>query len=217
VSRSATSGRLARAEWGALCTLLALLWATSARAGDNFDVQQFLEQNAGENTEHEGGYHAPNGRWRMPIPSSFAISDDETTPDFVVFNGASRGFGVKLIVQRVKVVPGASSSQLMLSTRDGPLAKLPHFAVLQTKKVSAAGRPCVNLVGRYDYEGNKNFPQIVDQTYIVDGGDGFILHFEVNEAGYDSLVQRIADLQKHFTPITPPPPKPLKAGDKGAR
>jgi hypothetical protein len=111
----------------------------------------------------------------------------------------------------------------MLNTRDGPLAKLPHFEVLRTKKVTAAGRPCINLIGRYDYEGNKGYPQIIDQTYIIDGADGFILHFEVGEPGYDALTHSIAMLQKEFAPITPAPPKkPDKTDkqdktDKGAR
>jgi hypothetical protein len=180
-------------------TLLLCLVAAEARA-ENPLLQQFIGE---ELSAPEKGFLAPSGRFRVRIPQGFELKDGSDL-DTVILVGQIQGVDAALIVRRVDVVPGASSSQLLLTTRDRYLAKLPHYTVLRQGEVKVAGRRCAKLIGRYDYQGNKGYPQIVENAFVIDGADGFVIHMEIPEALYKSMAYELAEIYKSFKPIAAP-------------
>ncbi len=162
------------------------------------ETDPLLQQFIGGGADHD--FVAPSGRFRVRVPSGFELQEDKD-PNAVTFVGQIQGVDTVLVFRRIDVTPGASSSQLMLTTRDRFLAKLPHFTVLRQGTVKVAGRNCAKLIGRYDYQGNKGYPQIVENAYVVDGGDGFIIHMEIPEGLYRSFERDLRDVYKSFKPV----------------
>jgi hypothetical protein len=181
--------------------IAAVLFALDARAEDPL-LQQFLAQEMLEGPSH--GFLAPNGRYRVRVPSGFVLQEGDD-PDTQIFLGQVSGVDTTIIFRRIPVTPGASSSQLLLTTRDRFLQKLPHFTVLRQNQVKIAGRKCAKLIGRYDYQGNKGYPQIVENAYVVDEADGFIIHFEIPEGLYRGFERELNDLYKSFKTVAVPP------------
>lgn len=171
-------------------------------------LDQFVQSELNEGNGASQGFLSPTGRFRVKIPGGFE-QQEGTDPDTLIFNGQSSGYAVKLIFKRLSVTPGASSSQLMLTTRDRFLSKLANFTILKQGSAKIAGRQCATLIGRYDYQGNKGYPQIIENAYVVDGGDGFIIHFEVQEPGYTYAARDALDVYKSFKMIAPPQAEPV--------
>lgn len=189
--------------------LAAALCATPTLAQDNNPLlDQFLRNELGEDNGPSQGFLSPTGRFRFRVPGGFE-QQENTDPDTLVFNGQSSGYPTKLIIRRIGVTPGASSSQLMLTTRDRFTQKLPNFTVLKQGQTKIAGRACATLTGRYDYQGNKGYPQIIENGFVIDGGDGFIIHLEVEEAGYNYAIRELAGVYKTFKTIPPPAAAPV--------
>ena len=189
--------------WRAM--LLVVAWCSVANAQD---LNQFFK---GEDWETTSSYKAPSGRYRVRIPSGMTPQTDQNDPDLVFMAGDTRGVQVSILIKRVKVTPGAAASQLMLTTRDNHLAKLPNFSVMQTRKAKIADRNCVVMTGRYDYQANKGHPQVIEQAYVIDGSDGFIIHLEVPAYAYNDVQDRIREVYESFRPLSvagPSGPKP---------
>lgn len=178
-------------------------------------ITQDLSQFWREDWDTTSGYKAPSGRYRVHIPTGMQAQSDPNDPDLVMLSGESRGVQMSILIKRVKVTPGAASSQLMLTTRDNHLKKLPNFEVVQTRRVKIAERQCAVLTGKYDYQANKGHPQYIEQAYIIDGGDGFIIHVEVPGYAYNEMLDRIKEIYSSFRPLStavaPSAPVPLAA------
>lgn len=186
-------------------------------------LKQFILNESG--TSHrEEGFLSPSGRFRVRIPK--LEQADNNDPDTITFNGETTGgTPFLLIFRRVAVTPGASPAQLMLVTRDRFIEKLPGFTVLRTSQVKIAGRTCSWMMGRYQFQGNRGYPQIVENAYVVDGADGFIIHSEIAEQQYNDIVPMLNDIYKSFKtitpqverPVAPPPPKPEPTPNRGKK
>lgn len=186
--------------------LLAILPALS--------ITQDLSEFYREDWDTTSGYKPPSGRYRVAIPSGMETQTDPSNPDMVLLSGESRGVAMSILIKRVKVTPGAASSQLMLTTRDNHLKKLPNFTVLQTRKVKIADRTCMVMTGQYDYQANKAHQQVIEQAYVVDGSDGFVIHIEVPAYAYGDIQDRVREIYQSFRPLSttskaPPPPPEL--------
>jgi hypothetical protein len=175
--------------------LATMVASAEARAADDPLLQQFMQSESLQSPNH--GFLAPTGRFRVRLPSNFTLQES-SEDDNLIFTGEIGGVDAALIVRRIDVTPGASSSQLMLTTRDRFLTKLPHFAVMRQGSVKIAGRPCAQLIGRYDYQGNKGYPQIIENAYVVDGSDGYIIHMEIPEGLYKAMAKELIDVYKSF-------------------
>jgi hypothetical protein len=184
-----------------------LISVTSIAHAQNPVLDQIL-RNEVMDDQGSSGFLSPTGRFRFRVPSSFEL-EEHKDPDTLIFNGQVSGYPAKLIIRRISVTPGASSTQLLLTTRDRFLQRLPHFTVLKQGTAKIAGRLCATLIARYDYQGNKGYPQIIENGYVVDGGDGFIIHIEVQEAAYQYAAREIADIYKTFRTIPPPAAAPV--------
>jgi hypothetical protein len=200
-----------------LAAVLGTLLCAGDAGAQNPILDQFIHNELGE-SNGQGGFLSPTGRFRFRVPSGFE-QEENNNPDTLMFIGQVSGYPAKLIIRRIDVTPGASSSQLMLTTRDRFLQKLPNFTVLKQGSAKIAGRACATMIGRYDYQGNKGYPQIIENGYVVDGGDGFIIHVEVQEAAYNYAAREIADIYKTFRTIAPPTAAPVAPppADSGAK
>jgi hypothetical protein len=74
------------------------------------------------------------------------------------------------------------------------------------------------LRGRYDFQGNKAYPMAIEQAYVIDGSDGFVLGMEIPYVYYNEMASRMKQLYASFAPVAPKseaPPVPPPATKKG--
>ena len=170
-------------------------------------LKRFILEENGQNRREEG-FLSPSGRFRVKIPNNFQQQDDKD-PDTLSWMGdLGNGVPMQLIIRRVTVTPGSSPGSLLLTTRDRFQSMLPGFAVLKQQSVKIAGRSCAWMLAHYDYQGHRGFPQVIENAYIVDGGDGFIIHSEVAETDYQAAAPVLGEVYKSFRTIAPAPDKP---------
>ncbi len=181
---------------------------TSFAQGQDPLLNQFIQSELDEGNGSSSGFLAPTGRFRFRVPGGFELQEGND-PDTLIWLGTVSGYNAKLVIKRISVTPGASSSQLMLTTRDRFLNKLPNFAVLKNTTFKIAHRPCAVMIARFDYQGNKGYPMIIENGYVVDGGDGYIIHMETADAGYQYAARELADVYKSFRMIPPPSAAPV--------
>lgn len=190
-----------RAGWviGILCGAVGTMTAGRANAQD---LSQFFEGFSGSKTNYE----APKGRYHMQVPGGLIMQVDEDNPDpnMVIFAGEMKaGTRAQLVVKKVEVTPGAASSQLMLTTRDNHLVKLANFTVEQIRKTHIANRICTVLRGRYDFQGNKAYPMAIEQAYLIDGSEGFVIGMEVPYDAQADMWERMRQVYQSFVPVRP--------------
>ncbi len=188
------------------CALIAcaFLFVSASPAAAQDIINQILHE--GNNSDSDANYHAPSGRWLVHIPYGMSAEQSDD-PNMIVFSGHAQGVSAQILIKRVDVEAGAASAQLMLETRDNHLKKLPNFTVLSTRKAKIAGRNCAILLGRYDYQGNKAYPLAVEQAYVIDGSDGFVIGLEVPLGQYNDMQPRMKQIYESFQPLQPAPPK----------
>ena len=145
-------------------------------------------------------------RFRVLLPDNFMLQEG-TDGDTQMFKGdVGQGIFAIIVFRRLSVTPGASSAQLMLTTRDRFLDKLPSFnAMLKTATVKIAQRNCAWMIARYDFQGNRAYAQIIENAYVVDGSDGFII---ISSGGPRDRLERLAardgrSVYKTFRILTP--------------
>jgi len=185
-----------------------MITAFTSRVARAQDLSQFFE---GFGSSGKTTYEAPNGRYHVQVPGGLLMQVDEDNPDpnMVVFAGDIRpGLRAQMVVKKVEVTAGAASSQLMLTTRDNHLAKLPNFTVEQVRKIRIANRTCTLLRARYDYQGNKQYPMALEQAYIIDGTEGFIVGMEVPYEVYGDMADRLQQVYKSFVHVRPKAAEP---------
>ncbi len=182
--------------------------AAAQQQGQDPLLQQFMNSELDEGNGPSGGFLSPTGRFRLRVPGGFILQEGND-PDTLIWLGNVSGYDAKLVIKRINVTPGAASSQLMLTTRDRFLNKLPNFTVIKQTSAKIAGRACAVLIARFDYNGNKGYPMIIENGYVVDGGDGFIIHMETVENGYQYAGRELADVYKTFKMIPPPAAAPV--------
>jgi len=185
---------------GAL-VVIAVLVGASARAHAQ-DLSQFFE---GFN-QSKTSYEAPKGRYHLQVPGGLLLQVNEDDPDvnIAIFAGEIKSnTRAQLVIKKVEVTLGAASSQLMLTTRDNYLSKLSNFTVEQIRKTRIANRTCTVLRGRYDFQGNKAYPMAIEQAYVIDGSDGFVLGMEVPYDAQSEMWERMRQVYQSFVPVRP--------------
>ena len=183
--------------------LLFAVATAASRTAQAQDLSQFFD---GFGASAKTNYEAPNGRYHLQVPGGLLmqVNEDNPDPNIVVFSGEMRqGVQTELVVKRVDVTAGAASSQLMLTTRDNHLARLPNFTVEQVRKMRIANRTCTILRGRFDFQGNKAYPMAIEQAYVIDGTDGFVIGMEVPYEAYHDMSERMQQVYRSFVPVRP--------------
>lgn len=184
------------------CAALAAVTGGLQTRAQAQDLSQFFDGFSAAKTSYE----APKGRYHLQIPGGLLMQVDEDNPDpnMVVFAGDLKaGTRAQLVIKKVEVTPGAASSQLMLTTRDNHLNKLANFTVEQIRKTHIANRTCTVLRGRYDFQGNKAYPMALEQAYVIDGSDGFVIGMEVPYDAQGDMWERMRQVYQSFVPVRP--------------
>lgn len=147
-------------------------------------------------------FTAPGGLFALNVPYGWVVAKVDNDPNAIEFRAQTlEGYGT-LTVRRVRVPSGANPRQLLLNALETRLKKLPSFRMLQRRDVSIAGNPASSITGSYAYQGNLQFPRLVEEIHLVAGTDGFVFHFECFQPTGELY---IGDLQTFYTSFQPRP------------
>jgi len=146
---------------------------------------------------------APGRLFAVQLPAGWQVALHDKDPYTVDFIAASRPGEAAMQIRRIKVPAGAHPRQLMLNAIEQRLGKLPHFKLALKRDVPIAGGRGASVLGTYAYQGNLQFPRVIEEVYVVAGGEAFILHFECFEPSAGVFVP---DLERFYLSFMPRPP-----------
>ncbi|MBN1961359.1 MAG: hypothetical protein JW841_10470 [Deltaproteobacteria bacterium] len=129
---------------------------------------------------------APDRLFSIEMPSTWTAIAYDKKHDVTVLKPTNESVDANLVIQRLVVPAGASPRQLLLNAIEQRLSKLPSFQKIADRDVIVSGSPAAIVSGKYYYQGNAQFPRIIEELHIVKGTEAFILHFEcyAELAGY---------------------------------
>ena len=145
---------------------------------------------------------APGKLFRVTIPAGWSVLLPKDDPYTYEFRHSDSGTNTSLFIRRISVPRGANPRQLMLNALEKRLNKLPSLKVLRKSDTPIASYPAATLTARYSYQGNIQFPRVLEETYVVTKREAFIFHFEAFEARAGALTQ---DLKTFYTTFRPRP------------
>ncbi|MEM6732389.1 MAG: hypothetical protein AAF658_12595, partial [Myxococcota bacterium] len=105
-----------------------------------------------------------------------------------------------LHIRRLAVPEGANPRQLMLTSIESRLSKLPGFRVAARRDVQVAGHAGAAVAAAYDFHGNAQFPRALEEIYVVVGTDAYVFHFECAEPAAGNYTR---DLTLFYTSFQP--------------
>ncbi len=106
-----------------------------------------------------------------------------------------------LIVRKFVVPSEARPRQLVLNAIDQKLSKLPRFKVLQKRDVAIAGQPGASVIGDYAFQGNIQYPRLIELIFVVVGCEAYSLYFECFRASGAEVRERASTMMySSFTP-----------------
>lgn len=146
---------------------------------------------------------APGRLFSIKIPDGWGVALHDGDPyTYDVRAVGKRGDGI-LQIRRIKVPKGARPRQLMLNAIEQRLGKLPGFSVLSRRNVDIAGTRGAAVLASYAFQGNVQFPRIVEEVYVVAGPEAFILHFECFQPAATAFEEDLNLLYNSFQPRPP--------------
>ncbi len=146
---------------------------------------------------------APGRLFAVQLPSGWTVGLHDKDPYAIDFRAAERPGEAVIQVRRVLVPHGASPRQLMLNAVEQRLRKLPDFKVVMRRDIVVAGGKGASVLATYSYQGNIQFPRVVEEVYMVMGSEAFILHFECFEPAAADFAM---DLERFYGSFLPRPP-----------
>lgn len=130
----------------------------------------------GAKSQHK--YVAPGQLFQVEIPPEWGVTANAEDPDNVTFMPKNSNFRVFIAVRRLPVPPGAAAMQIALQAKEQRLQLLPLWQEQSTRKVVVAGRPAVVVTGNYYFQGNREYPIILEELIVALENEAFIIHFE---------------------------------------
>ena len=106
----------------------------------------------------------------------------------------------RLYIRRIQVPRGANPLQLALRAVEDRLSKLPAFKLLKKRKMELAGQKAASVIGTYAHQGNIQYPRVIEEIYMVYGGEAFILHFDCFEPAAARYASALNKLYGSFIP-----------------
>ncbi|MCK5688688.1 hypothetical protein KAI87_05420 [Myxococcota bacterium] len=153
---------------------------------------------------------APGGLFSLKLPSGWQVIVHPNDPDTLEFRPNKAGDAI-LLIRRVDVPLGAHPRQLLLNAVESRLKKLPNFNIINRRNVTVAQLPAASLLSSYSFQGNIQYPRILEEIFVVAGTDAFILHFEVFEPVAGNFSKDLGVIYGSFRPRSAkkaPAPKP---------
>ncbi len=146
---------------------------------------------------------APGRLFSVRVPAGWGVALHDDDPYTIDFRGVQRPGNAVVQIRRLAVPKGAHPRQLMLNAIESRLGKLPNFKVVNKRNVQIAGTKGAAVVGTYSYQGNIQYPLVVEEVYLVAGAEAFIFHFECFEP---FAVELANDVNLFYASFMPRPP-----------
>ena len=147
-------------------------------------------------------FSAPNGLFSLEVPNGWGVALHEKDPNTIEFRGTNRPGNATLQIRRVPVPKGAHPRQLLLNAIETRLNKLPGFKIASRRDVTVGGYKAAAVTGGYYYQGNVQFPLVLEEIYVVVANDSFVFHFEC----FDPVAGDLAgDINKFYSTFQPRP------------
>ena len=151
---------------------------------------------------------APGQLFQIGIPYGWTPYSVEKDPNAIQFKNTLRGDDAVLIVRKFVVPSEARPRQLVLNAIDQKLSKLPRFKVLQKRDVAIAGQPGASVIGDYAFQGNIQYPRLIEQIFVVMGTEAYSLYFECFEPAAQQYAGELNQMYSSFTPRVSGGPSP---------
>lgn len=154
---------------------------------------------------------APERLFALDLPTAWGVVDFDKARGITTLKPLDEGVDASLVIRHFAVPAGALPRQLLLNALEQRLDKLPSFRESERRDVTVAGSPAAVISGGYYYQGNAQYPRVIEELYVVRGAEAFTFHFEC----YAPLAARVGSvlegIYKSFA-IRPP-----TSGTGGAR
>lgn len=145
-------------------------------------------------------FTAPGRLFSIEVPPGWAPALKKRDPDTVEIQAISRPGNAVLQIRRMAVPRGAHPRQLLLNALDRRLKKLPSFKMASKRDLTLAGYQAASVTGSYLYQGNVQYPLVLEEVYLVTGSEAFVLHFECFEPAAADLATELNKLYTTFQP-----------------
>lgn len=143
---------------------------------------------------------APGQLFQIGIPYGWTPYSVDKDPNAVQFRNTLRGGDATLLVRKFTVPSEARPRQLVLNAIDQRLAKLPRFRVIQKRDVAISGQPAASVIGSYSFQGNLQYPRLVEQIFVIIGTDAYSLFFECFEPQASQYAGELNSMYMSFQP-----------------
>lgn len=161
-------------------------------------------------------YIAPDRTFSINIPREWQLQPPTPAqPHTVTLGGPAKyGSGV-LTITHIGVRAGAKAASLLRRRLAKPLGQLPRFEVIQRRKIALGTLRGPSVLARYAFQGNLQFPRLIEESIVVVGQDAYIFHFDGFAAAAPNYVP---DLEAIYGSFLPRPaaalPDPYRESDK---
>jgi hypothetical protein len=160
---------------------------------------------------------APGQLFQIGIPYGWTPYSVDKDPNAIQFRNSLRGDDATLIIRKFVVPSEARPRQLVLNAIDQKLSKLPRFRVMQKRDVSLAGQPAASVIGTYAFQGNIQYPRLIENIFVVIGTEAYSLYFECFEPAAHNYANELNMMYSSFTPrvASPGVNAPFSVPDEG--
>ena len=145
-------------------------------------------------------YMAPKRLFKVQLPSGWEAKEFKDQPGLIEFRVTKRPYTAWVQIRHLTVAEGARPKQLALRGRDQRLKLMPHFEMQEEHDLELHGVPAATLTGTFWYQGNAQYPRVVEELYMVSGTDAFVFHFECFEPAADAVSHELNQFYDSFVP-----------------
>ncbi len=145
---------------------------------------------------------AADGSFALKVPQSWVVKEDKAHKDRVHLRSLTAPDAF-VEMRKIAVSPGARPKQLALIAKDVRLGKMPHFKQQVIREMPVNGIPAASIMGTYWYQGNAEFPRVVEEIFLVGQTQGYVFHFECFEPMAPMLAPEVNAIYTSFVPHVP--------------
>ncbi len=143
---------------------------------------------------------APGQLFQIGLPYGWTPYTVDKDPNAIQFKNSVRGGDATLLVRKFMVPAEANPRQLVLNAIDQRLSRLPRFKVLQKRDVALAGHPAASVIGTYAFQGNLQYPRLIEQIFVIIGTEAYSLYFECFEPQASQYAGELNGMYGSFQP-----------------
>ena len=143
---------------------------------------------------------APGQLFQINIPYGWTPYTVDKDPNAIQFKNNLRGGDATLIVRKFVVPAEARPRQLVLNAIDQRLSRLPRFQVMQKRDVALAGQPAASVIATYAFQGNLQYPRLIEQIFVIIGTEAYSLYFECFEPQAQQYAGELNGMYTSFQP-----------------